>query len=140
MVSRLFLSLLPSPAGDPKPEETTARYLFQSSHFSVQNARVKPQAFHPSPRDHKTSVFRVSGLTEGSIWALADAHAAGTRTGGALARAEVSVAQVQATGLRVEAADPPPRHANIIGWPEEKPAWMSKAQELAAIALLRRRE
>ena len=56
-----------------------------------------------------------------------------------LARAEVSVAHVCGVGLRVEAAEPPPRHANITGWASEKDRWMSKAQELAALATLRLR-
>ena len=55
------------------------------------------------------------------------------------ARAELSVAQITGVGLRVESAEPPPRHANIAGWPGEKHEWMSRAQELAAVATLRLR-
>lgn len=55
------------------------------------------------------------------------------------ARAELSVGQITGVGLRVESAEPPPRHANIVDWPLEKHEWMSLAQELAAVATLRLR-
>jgi hypothetical protein len=120
---------------DPAPDEVTSRYLRQSNHYTASTGRVKPHAFHPAPADYKTSVFRVPGLTEHEIWELGDTH-----VGSALrARAELSVAQIMDVGLQVEPQEPPQRHANIVGWPVEKAAMMSRAQELAAVATLRLR-
>ena len=127
--------LLPPLSPEPALDEPISRYLRQSGHFSASNARVKPRAYHPAPADHKVSVFRVQGLTEVEIWLLGDASV----TGGLEARADLSVAQVCETGLHLESAEPPIRHADIVGWPVEKDAWMSKAQELAAKAVLRLR-
>ena len=56
-----------------------------------------------------------------------------------LAMAELSVAQITSIGLRVEPDEPPPRHASMTHWPVGKDEWMSKAQELAAVATLRLR-
>lgn len=52
------------------------------------------------------------------------------------ARADLSVSTVFEIGLQVEPDEPPHRHANIQGWPENKPEKMSLAQQLAAGALL----
>jgi hypothetical protein len=124
---------------DPAPSELTSRYLRQSNHYSASSGRVKPRASHPAPNDHKTSIFRVLGLTDSEIWALGDTAITLPPGSTLLARAELSVDQITATGLHVESEEPPPRHANIINWPVEKDEVMSKAQELAAVAILRLR-
>ena len=137
---RLVLSVsLGHLARDPAPDELTARYLTQSGHYASSAGRVKPRAFHPARRDHKTSVFRVQGLTEHQVWRVGDVYVALPLGGEVLARAELSVAQIADAGLRLESAEPPLRHANIVEWPPEKDAWMSRAQELAAVATLRLR-
>ena len=127
------------PGPDPAPSEVTSRYLPQSGHYAASNGRVKPRAFHPAPSDHKTSLFRVQGLAERQIWELGDAYVILPPGNALRARAELSVSQITSVGLRVESAEPPPRHANIVDWPVEKHEWMSRAQELAAKAMLRLR-
>jgi hypothetical protein len=124
---------------EPAPSEITSRYLRQTNHYAPSIGRVKPRAFHPSPKDGKTSIFRVQGLTEFEIWALGDEHIDLPFGGTLLALAEVSVEQITGLGLHVESAEPPPRHANIMDWPAGKDELMSKAQELAALATLRLR-
>jgi len=126
-------------APDPVPSEVTSRYLRQSPHYAPSDRRVKWRAFSPHPGDHKTSVFRVQGLTESEIWSLGDEHVGRPSGNEILALAELSVEQITNAGLLVEPAEPPPRHANIANWPVEKDEWMSKAQELAAVAILRLR-
>ena len=84
-------------------------------------------------------MFRVQGLRERQIWRLGDAFVALPLGNELRARAELSVAQITGFGLRVESAEPPPRHANIADWPGEKHEWMSRAQELADVATLRLR-
>lgn len=124
---------------DPAPHEITSRYLRQSGHYTPSTDRVKWQAFRPTLDDHKTSVFRVQGLTQCEIWHLGDEDIAGQLGHEILALAELSVEQIMDINLRVEPDEPPPRHANIIGWPAAKNEWMSRAQELAAVATLRLR-
>jgi len=85
-------------------------------------------------------VFRLQELTESQIWSLGDRYVASPFGKDLRARAELSVAQIIEVGLQVEPAEPPPRHANITNWPIEKHAWMSRAQELAAVAILRLRK
>ncbi|MGH7774408.1 MAG: hypothetical protein ACREQA_19465 [Candidatus Binatia bacterium] len=99
--------------------------------------RVKPRAFHPARKDHKTSVFRIRGLSEKQIWLLGDVYVAAVVGREILARAEFSIAHIHSVALRLEPDEPPPRHANIAGWASEKDRWMSQAQELAASATLR---
>jgi hypothetical protein len=81
----------------------------------------------------------VQGLTEGEIWVLGDEHINLPLGSTIVARAELSVEQITTIGLHVESAEPPPRHANIRDWPVGKDERMSKAQELAAVAILRLR-
>ena len=100
---------------------------------------MKPKAFMPAMSDNKTSVFRVQGLTERQVWSLGDAYLVLPPHKELLARAEISVAQVRSVGLQVESAEPPPRHANITDWSTQKDESMSRAQELAAEAVLRLR-
>ena len=82
-------------------------------------------------------MFRIPGLSEKEIWQFGDVYVAAVVGRKILARAELSVGQVDRIGLRVEPDEPPPRHANITGWASEKDRWMSQAQELAALATLR---
>src|SRR5437867_2482630 len=137
LLHNLFAALPATLAPNPTPDELTTRHLYQASHFVASKVRVKPHAFHPSRQDHKTSVFRITGLTEKKIWLLGDIHVAAIVNRKILARAEVSVAHVQSLELRVEQDEPPRRHANIAGWASEKDRLMSQAQELAELATLR---
>jgi hypothetical protein len=118
-------------------EESTSRFILDKRHFNISEQRVKAKALEPGPLDHCTSVFRTIGLDEPSIWQLGDTHVATPRKKVILARADLTVAQIRSVGLEVEPDNDPARHALIRGWPSEKPAWRSRAQELAAIASLR---
>lgn len=92
-------------------DEELARYLTSSSHFN--RVMVKPAAF--LPREGETSVFRHGSEPRERLWQLANDYAVGDRTlhGAAIFEAR----DVRAVLLNVEAIEPPPRHANIIGWP-----------------------
>ena len=132
----LFSVSLPLLGAKVGTGETVSRFL-QSGQYTPSSGRVKPRAFHPAREDRRTSVFRVLGLSEGKIWKLLDIYVAQPRSKELRARADVSVAEVVALGLRVESAEPPPRHSNITDWPVDKHEWMSRAQELADAAILR---
>jgi hypothetical protein len=121
---------------DPEHAEPITRFIFARSQYSAESGRVKPRALEPSPADNATSVFRTLGLDEISPWALARLYVEQGRERAALARADLTVSAVDRFGLSLVAVEPPPRHANIVGWPEEKSARMSVAQQLAATARL----
>lgn len=119
-------------------DEVICRYLYQKGHYTLSTGRVKPRAFHP-PADYRTSVYRTLDLNEGAIWSLGDKHA--SRQGQLpIARGDLTANEVGLGGLRLEASPPPPRHADIIGWAQDKDAMMSQAQEIAASARLRVRD
>jgi hypothetical protein len=104
------------PSGLPEAvadEEPLARFLTSSSLHSA--TVVKPAAFMPSPKDGNTSVFRHPAEPIEALVAIARAHVVREKNlhGVAMCRAE----QVRLAGLTVTAQEPPPRHANIGGWP-----------------------
>lgn len=118
------------------PEEIVVRYILTSSEYSKVKLRVKYRAFEPSPTNKFTSVFRVSGLKENKIWEQGRKFVAIPRNRTLYARADISVSNIRAQGLGIFPAEPPPRYANIVNWPDEKHAIMALAQKLAADAAL----
>lgn len=75
-------------------------------------------------------------LSEEQIWRLARDFVS-TPTGRPLyARADIPALAVFELSLNIYPDEPPPRHANLVGWPPEKHARMSLAQQLAASATL----
>lgn len=116
------------------PAEPITRYIFSSSHFSAQNNRVKHNAFMPSSGE--VSVFRTDTLPEPEIWAIGQGIS--TQRGQQLhARGDLLTSDVLSLSLTVEPSEPPPRHANITGWPHEKDLIKLRAMELAEKATLR---
>ena len=104
------------PSGLPElvaDEEPLARFLTSSSLFNA--AMVKPAAYLPSPKDGNTSVFRRGAEPRDSLRKIAEAHVLGQRTlhGVAICAAR----HVREAQLSVIAQEPPPRHANVAGWP-----------------------
>lgn len=104
------------PSGLPEKvsdEESLARFLTQSNHFNA--VMVKPAAFLPNPKNGQTSVFRQGNEPHEALWQIGREQITGERSlhGVAIFKAK-HVREVQ---LDVAAKEPPPRHANIIGWP-----------------------
>jgi hypothetical protein len=105
-------------------EEDLARFITQSNHFSALMA--KPAAFLPS-KSRETSISRHSGDPKEELWALGMV-AAGERKlyGAAIVKANI----IRASQLEVYAAEPPPRHAVIKGWPwDETDPDLQKAKQ-----------
>lgn len=119
------------------PNEELARFAVEKSYFRADNT-VRPDAFMPGS-GNAVSVFRQSGLSEWEIWELGVTHVATPRDKPLLGRAVIHVRHVLSQELRVELAEPPPRHANILGWPGEHEKQKGKALELAALATFVRR-
>lgn len=114
------------------PDENLSRYILQKNHFSILHQRVKYAVFLPAPNG-ETSVFRISNLSDNEIWEIGDNEVAQKRGGPLLGRADISAFHVLDKNLKVIPDNNPPRHANIVGWPEEK-----SEQKLIAIELAER--
>lgn len=102
---------------------------------------MKHGAFLPSPNPEasvlEVSVFRIFGLSDAEIWHIGDAGLRPPGRSTLYARGDLTVNSVERNQLQVAPDDVPPRHANIIGWPDEKSEQKLRAIELAANALLR---
>lgn len=121
-------------AADSPSPEPIARFLRHRNHFSREENRVTERAFLPG-RDGATSVFCVEGLTESGMWTLAESNNISNFHGAGI----VNGSDVREAGLLLARDDDPPRHASIVGWPTEKDARKSMAQDLASRASLRLR-
>jgi hypothetical protein len=123
-------------------DEDLARFLMSSRHHNSQIA--KPSAFLPSPNDRETSVFRHGSEPRDELWTIGERDAAKGRTlhGAAIVKAN----NVRAARLEIIAAEPPPRHAAITGWPWldsdpqlQKAQQIERAMQVAGKATLLRR-
>jgi hypothetical protein len=115
-------------------DEWLARFIHYQRYIR-QDGTVRADAFIPHPyRD--LSVTRHLQLSERELWGIGrDVARQINKTLHGRVDAQVFVFQKQQ--LRV-VADPVlpsnPNHANVIGWPEEKPAQKIVAQQIAAEA------
>jgi hypothetical protein len=110
---------LPEEISDGEP---LARFLTSSGHFN--STVVKPSAFMPNATDGKTSVFRHGAEPRGDLVAIGRAEVA--KEGSLHGAAILSAGIVRTARLEVEAVEPPPRHADITGWP-----WLKEDREFA---------
>jgi hypothetical protein len=118
-----------------EPHEPLARFLTHRTQFSRQNNRVKTVAFMP-PADMRLSVFRVHGLGSEKIWEIGEEIVVHQTAKTLYGRAEIKALEVSKNGLYVDPDNIPPRHANILGWPQEKSKQKAIAIELAENATL----
>ena len=116
------------------PNDPLARFIYSSSHFSRENKRVKHNAFMPAS-DGKTSVYRTKELSQPEMWVIGQ-DVAQARKQTLYARGDIVAADVSKLGLRILPSEPPPYHANIEGWPDDKSAQKLKAIDLADAAKL----
>jgi hypothetical protein len=120
------------------PSETLSRFILQTNWFSTSENRVKYPAFLPN-KNGETSVFRISGISHKEVWDIGDREVAKIRSKPILGRADISASNVMVKDLKVLPTEPPIRHANITGWPEEKSKQKLIALELAAEALFHKK-
>lgn len=108
------------------PTEKLSRYIFTNNYFRADNS-VKWQAFYPT--NNETSVYRIFELSDPEIWDIGTnvGIISGRRLKG---RADILTSSVLDVPLDVNESEPPPRHANIIGWPDEADR-MQLAMELS---------
>ena len=116
------------------PTELLARFILFSGWFRPGDKTVKADAFMP-PQNLRLSVTRHMGLQESELWDLGHAVAAQRQPPANLhGRADIAGADVTARSLRVEPTTTPRNHANILGWPAEKPSQKMIALQLASSA------
>ena len=90
----------------------------------------------PHPVRLDLSVFWIQGLESEEIWRIGEKHVAAPRGTKLYGTGNIAVADIQKHQLRVVSNEPPPRHADILGWPKEKDAQKLIALELSAEATL----
>jgi hypothetical protein len=119
--------------------ERLSRYVFDQKY--VNSERVHFRAFEPPTLDVAISVSRTEGFSEERVWAHGDEWTVGTSARQIVGRGDFTpalLANVRAGDYLLAALpdEPPPHHANIVGWPSpaEKEVRRSLAQQLAARA------
>lgn len=105
---------LPDRIGD---EELLSRFLKSKSYFSVEKKRVKYGAFLPNPKDGTCSVFRHTGEPANELWTIGRSELG--KDASIYGAGILSAEAIRTATLVVTASEPPPRHANIEGWPAD---------------------
>lgn len=96
----------------------------------------KPEAFLPY-KHIELSVIRHRDLTESELWEIGRVVAV-KRERPLVGRGDFSARDARAQSLDVvpaEGPDLPRNHADVVGWPSEKPAQLLRAVEIAAAAI-----
>lgn len=119
------------------PSEPYGRFLTSSGHFSVVNDYVKTNALMP-PRSGELSVFAFLGATDDEKTALA-CLVARTSSRKVYGWGEFLASAVYQLDLSIKRDNKPERHANVVGWPEEKDRRQMLASELAEACTLQYR-
>jgi hypothetical protein len=114
------------------PDESLARFVLDSRCVRADQT-VKSDAFMPHPVRLDISVTRHIGLSEEELWQIGQA-VADARPKTLYGRADFSAGVPLKLRLRVEPTREPKNHANIIGWPGDKPTQKSIAQQISAEA------
>ena len=115
--------------------ELLARFV-PSSRWFRSDSTVKPDAFIPYPYP-ELSVTRHRLFSEEDLWKVGQA-VADARKLTLYGRADISAENVRKQKLTVEPTPVPENlnHADILGWPPDKPSQKILALELAAAARL----
>ena len=118
-------------------EEQLARFILYSKWIRSSDQTARPDAFIPHPYPD-LSVTRHLNLSEEALW-KAGQHVADARPATLYGRADIYAAAARRQHLKIDPAPVPknPNHANITGWPEDKPAQKIIALELAANSVYR---
>ena len=116
--------------------EDVSRFIVQSR-WVRQDRTIRHTAFLPNPRTNPlaTSVTMIGGLSSQEIWRIAQGVA--TSMGKDLhGRSDISAETLSSASLHLSITPTPqnPQHADITGWPDDKPNQLLRAQKLAAKA------
>jgi hypothetical protein len=120
-------------------EESLSRYILDRSYIRVADRTVRYNAFMPTS-NREVSVFRILGLADSEIWQMGDLQVARKRGKPLLGRADILVMAVIKNNLQIDPDNDPPRHANILGWPEQRSEQKLIALKIAADSQLHLRK
>ena len=116
-------------------DEKLARIILVEKHVRRENMTLKPEAFLPY-KHVELSVIRHRELTECELWEIS--HEVAAKRGRTLVGRGDFLARVARTqnldAVAAEGPEMPRNHADIVGWPPEKPIQMIRAVEIAASA------
>jgi hypothetical protein len=118
---------LPPVSGD----EWMARFILFSHWIRKSDRSVRPDAF--IPHLSSLSVIRHIDLSEVELWQIGQ-EIADKRPATLYGRADLQAISVIKKSLRIVPTPEPKNHANITGWPADKPSQKIIAQEIAAEA------
>ncbi len=123
----------PSKVPPVSDDERLARFVLRSRYVS--NGMVTEEAFIPRPY-RELSVTRHLSATDEELWSVGESVAA-KQAKTLFGRADISAAACLVQKLMVKADPVPgnPNHAEISGWPADKPGQKAVALELAAVAM-----
>lgn len=118
------------------PSEQLSRFIYQKSYYRPSDKTVRYNAFMPNQRG-ETSVYRTTDLTSQQVYEIGQRHVAEAVGKSLLGRADVISSIILGRNLTVEPRPTPHyRHANIVGWPEDKSKHKEIALQIAAEARL----
>ena len=120
--------------GPVETDEPLTRFLTSKSHYARSKRLVKQGAF--LPKDGEPSVFRVAELPDRVVWRIGYLAIEKRYNKTVHGRGDLSAHTINDVGLRVAPDDRPRRHANIVGWPSDKPEQKLLALELSKTAEL----
>ena len=135
----LKIDRIPSAIGQ---DECVTHFIFYHGHIDENRGLVDHAAFKPHKTDRNFSVYRIKGCSEKRIWLIGYLFVELRRSDKRiiLARGDVECKIVFDQGLRITPKPSPhPRHAEVIGWPDDKPTQKLKQIALAQAAKLRLR-
>ncbi|MFH0905030.1 MAG: hypothetical protein V1854_07615 [Methanobacteriota archaeon] len=120
--------LAPLPVNE---DECLARFILFNKWLRIDHT-IRPDAFIPHSWP-ELFVTRHLGLSEAELWQIGQS-VADKRTLPLYGRADVEARAIRKHSLCIQPTPEPKNHANITGWPKEKPAQKIIAQEIAAAA------
>lgn len=113
-------------------DEWIARFILFRDWIRKSGPSVRPDAFIPHPYPN-LSVTRRKDLSEAELWQIGQ-EIADKRPATLYGRADLQAISVIKKSLRIVPTPEPKNHANITGWPADKPSQKIIAQEIAAEA------
>lgn len=121
---------------DPvRPEETITRFLVHRDEYKPSLGRPSFTAYMPDGNGEK-SVYRTQGLSTAEVREIGREHVEPLR-GQLKGHADQLASVILDAGLAIELdTRPHPRHANIKGWKNSRPADRIVAEKIAQTALL----
>jgi len=119
----------------PRNDEPITVFATHKSDYRADGtARHTP--FMPSKKYGNTSCFRIINLPFNKIWEISEKHVKNQNITNIYGRFDFYAESVIQLNLSFEPDNTPPRHANIINWPDgDKQAIKSKAQQIAATSI-----